>query len=154
MPRKQLTTEDFIRKAHEVHGDKYDYSETVFVDSKTKVRIICPIHGPFEQAPYSHLQGVGCMACGSEKTKKSKVKWDEKTFIAKACEVHGDKYDYSKLGFVNMRTPVTIICPIHGEFVQQPRVHILGSGCPKCVGKNVSFEDFLTKSVAESELGF
>ena len=67
MPKK-LTTEEFIEKAKQIHGDKYDYSLTEYKSNKKKVKIICPIHGVFEQRPLNHLQGCGCIKCsGLEK---------------------------------------------------------------------------------------
>ena len=53
-------------------------------------------------------------------------------FIAKAKAVHGDRYDYSKVEYVNNQTKVCIICPIHGVFLQRALDHIKGSGCPEC----------------------
>ena len=60
---KRLTTEEFIEKAKKIHGDKYDYSITDYRDSHTKITIICPIHGEFEQTPTNHLAGYGCPTC-------------------------------------------------------------------------------------------
>ena len=60
---KKLTTEEFIAKARLVHGDKYDYSLTNYVGNRTKVIIICPIHGAFEQSPKLHIRGHGCNLC-------------------------------------------------------------------------------------------
>ena len=56
-------------------------------------------------------------------------------FFEKTKKVHGDKYDYSKVEYVNTNTKVCIICPIHGEFLQTPHNHIRGCGCPKCAAK-------------------
>lgn len=71
---KKLTAEEFVRRAKKVHGDKYDYSKTVYVNQKTKVCIICPVHGEFWQIPDDHMRGVGCRKCGyvsaSRKNKK------------------------------------------------------------------------------------
>ena len=122
----KLTTEEFIKKAREVHGDKYDYSKVEYVNSKEKVTIICPKHGEFPQTPQKHLLGQGCPKCGN----KPKLTTEE--FIRKAREVHGDKYDYSKVEYVNATTPVVIICPKHGEFLQNPYNHTDGRGCKKC----------------------
>ena len=47
--------------------------------------------------------------------------------------MHGDKYDYSKVEYVNNHTKVCIICPKHGEFWQRPILHMNGYGCPKCI---------------------
>ena len=122
----KLSTEEFIKKAREVHGDKYDYSKVVYVKSKTKVTIICPKHGEFLQTPQKHLYGQGCPICGC----KSGLTTEE--FIKKARAVHGDRYDYSKVEYVNAQTPVVIICPKHGEFLQNPSSHTDGRGCKKC----------------------
>ncbi len=123
----------FKEKARKVHGDRYDYSKVEYVDNATKVCIICPEHGEFMQRPYSHLNGNGCPECVGLK------KWDNPKFIEKAREVHGDRYDYSKSVYVNKRTKLTIICPIHGEFEQTPANHIRQrQGCPECGKKYAS----------------
>ena len=126
--RQRLTTEEFIRRAKEVHGDKYDYSKTEYVNQKTKVCIICPKHGEFWQLPYGHLEGKGCPKC----VNNTKLTTEE--FIKRARKVHGNKYDYSKVSYKGLEENVCIVCPEHGEFWQRPRHHILGfkCGCPKC----------------------
>ena len=131
---EKYTKEKFIEKAKEVHGNKYDYSKVNYVNSSTKVCIICPEHGEFWQTPNSHLNGSGCPECSGLK------KWDTEKFIKKAREVHGNRYDYSEAVYVNKRTPVTIICPIHGKFVQNPHNHVSQKqGCPLC-GKKYAIE--------------
>lgn len=57
------TTEQFITEAKKVHGDKYNYSKSIYYNNKTKLTIICPEHGEFEQLAGSHLAGAGCPAC-------------------------------------------------------------------------------------------
>ena len=142
----KLTTEQFIEKAKEVHGDKYDYSKVNYLNSYTKVTIICPEHGEFEQTPANHLVGKGCPKCKIEKLKNNH-KYNLIDFIEKARKVHGDKYDYSKVNYVNNQTKVTIICPIHGEFEQTPINHLLGCNCPMCVGGiKFSKEQFIEKA--------
>lgn len=139
---KSFTTEDFIKKAREVHGDKYNYDKVNYVNARTKVIITCPIHGDFEQNPNSHLQGKGCWNC--ERDRRS---LDSETFIKKAKQVHGDKYDYSKVKYINRNTPVIIICPIHGEFEQIPSNHLQGKGCFRC-SKNYQYdtEEFIRRA--------
>ena len=134
-----LTIEEFIEKARKVHGDKYDYSKVNYINSQTKICIICPIHGEFWQTPYSHLYGRGCKKC-------SKKVYDTKTFIEKAKEIHGDKYDYSKVEYVDSKTKDCIICPIHGEFWQAPNNHLSKKNCPKC-----SFESRILKRSLKTE---
>lgn len=128
---KKMTTEEWIEKAKRVHGDKYDYSESVYVNGYTKVRILCHHHGPFEQLPRDHLKGCGCRECSGKK------RWTAKSFIQKSKETHGQKYDYSKVEYKNVDTKVCIICPVegHGEFYQRPKNHMKGEGCPSCGGK-------------------
>ena len=116
----------FIEKARKSHGDKYDYSKVEYVDSQTKVCIICPEHGEFWQTPNGHLQGQNCPKC-SKVYKPTTEEW-----IKKATEVHKGKYDYSKVEYVNAKTKVCIICPEHGEFWQLPYAHLQGQGCPSC----------------------
>ena len=147
MGKIALTTADFISKAKKIHGDKYDYSKVNYVNSYTKVCIICPKHGEFWQTPYDHLQGCGCPKCATEKKAASNSQTTAE-FISKAKEIHGDKYDYSKVNYVNARTKVCIICPKHGEFWQLPPNHLIGSGCPKCNRSHLErdMSDFLVSN--------
>ena len=124
--RKIHNTETFINESNKVHNNKYDYSKTEYVDSKTKVCIVCPEHGEFWQKPNNHINGQGCSIC-------LKKVYDTETFIQKAKEIHGDKYDYSKVEYVNNKIKVCIVCPEHGEFWQRPDSHLyMKTGCPKC----------------------
>ena len=122
----KLTTEEFIARAKAVHGDKYDYSKVEYVDSKTKVCIICPEHGEFWQKPKNHLSGYGCPICSGRKKMRTI------DFIKRAKQVHGDKYDYSKTEYKGNTEKISIICPEHGEFWQRSGNHLRGVGCPKC----------------------
>lgn len=128
---KFSTTEEFIKKAKTIHGDKYDYSKVNYVNAKEKVCIICPIHGEFLQTPNNHLSGQGCPKCGAIQRGEKKL-IGLKYFIERAKQIHGDKYDYSKVQYINMHTKVCIICPEHGEFWQIPNSHLSGRACPKC----------------------
>lgn len=119
------TTEEFINKAKLIHGDKYDYSLVNYINSCIKVKIICKIHGEFEQIPSDHLSGKGCYKCYGS------VKLTTEEFIKKAKLAHGDKYDYSLTNYINNRTKVKIICPIRGEFEQLPRDHLFGRNYTK-----------------------
>lgn len=119
-------TSSFIRKAKNIHGDRYDYSLSDYINARTKVIIICPMHGKFEQTPRNHVQGNICYKCSFD----NKIKPDY--FINKAKQKHDDKYDYTKVIYKNARTKVDIVCPEHGIFQQTPKSHLQGSGCPKC----------------------
>ena len=129
--KKCFTTEEFIERARKIHGDKYDYSKTNYLNNKTKVCIICPEHGEFWQTPGNHTNGSGCPKCKAEKIGNLKRKTKEQ-FILDAKRVHGDKYDYSKVEYKNNSTKVCIICPEHGEFWQAPDKHLQGEECPIC----------------------
>ena len=125
--RKRLTTEEFVERAKRIHGDKYDYSKVEYINNYTKVCIICPKHGEFWQRPDKHLIGHGCSLCC-----KTGIKSNTMEFISKARRIHGGKYDYSKVEYVNNHTKVCIICPKHGEFWQEPNSHLNGNGCFHC----------------------
>ena len=130
----RLTTEEFIKKAKKIHGDKYNYSKVEYISSKTKVIIFCKkCNKYFKQTPSAHLQGQGCSKCG-EKTKANKCKLTIKEFIEKSIKVHKEKYDYSKVKYVNSKIKVIIICnKCNKEFKQIPNSHLKGHGCPFCI---------------------
>lgn len=127
--KKDINT--FIKQAQNIHGTKYDYSKIEYKNANTPVLIICPEHGEFYMRPQNHINGQGCPICARKKM-GAYQKSNTQDFIAKAQKVHGDKYDYSKVDYVNNRVKVTIICPIHGEFTQKPADHLHGCGCPEC----------------------
>lgn len=131
---KRLTTQEFISRAREVHGNKYNYDKVEYKNSENKVEIICPIHGSFWQSYRHHiLRGHGCPDCNGGILQTSE------DFIKKAISTHGNKYNYSKVNYINAITPVEIICSVHGSFWQTPHTHITGKGgCPKCAGKGSS----------------
>ena len=140
------TNEKFILDARKVHGDKYDYSKVEYKNAHTKVCIICPEHGEFWVTPYNHLNGVNCPKC------VGKEKMNRETFEMKARKVHGDKYDYSKVNYIDNKTKVCIICPEHGEFWQTPNCHLMGSGCPKCCSHFIYGQDEFIKRAKEIHL--
>jgi len=119
-------TKEFIRRAKNTHGDKYNYEKSIWNNSKTNVTIICPIHGEFEQSASEHIKGRGCPICGGF------VKKTLEEFIQKAKQIHGNKYDYSKTIYINIKKPVEIICKKHGSFFQIASNHLRGTGCPIC----------------------
>lgn len=129
----QSNASEFIEKSIKAHGNKFDYSKVEYIGSHSKVCIICREHGEFYQSPTNHLSGNGCPKCAS-KYKRGKYRLTTlETFLSQAKEIHGDKYDYSRVEWKNTRAMITIICPIHGEFSQVPQNHIrLKCGCRKC----------------------
>jgi hypothetical protein len=128
---KTLNNDEFILRSVKSHGDKYDYSLVNYVKNNIKVKIVCPIHGEFEQTPVSHIRGKGCNKCGIQTTRE-KLSFDVNKFINKSNLTHNDKYDYSLTEYINSHTKVKIICPIHGEFEQLPYDHVTNHGCNKC----------------------
>jgi very-short-patch-repair endonuclease len=150
-------TGKFIEKSKEVHGNKYDYSLVDYKNNNTKVKIICPSHGEFEQLPRIHASGFNCPKCRYiDRGKKCKIpkekkpyKLDTKSFIKKAKEIHGETYDYSLVDYKGVRTKIKIICKIHGEFEQYPSNH-LKTECIKCVrDKMISEHDQFLKKCKE-----
>lgn len=149
--RKKLTTEQFIEKAKKIHGNKYDYSKVNYINNNTDICIICPKHGEFRQKPKGHLEGKGCKECAKE-ILSEKRKMDTEEFIKRAKKIHGDKFDYSKVNYIDSKHKVIIICTKHGEFKQKPGHHLNGQGCPFCraesVGKRMSLvlDTFIEKA--------
>lgn len=138
---KTLTTEKFIEKVRKIHDNKYDYTKVEYISTKSKIIIICPEHGEFLQTPNSHLKS-GCLKCGFDKTRK-----EVELVISQFNKIHNNKYDYSKVEYISCRNKVVIICPEHGEFLQNPKVHLEGSGCPKCAGNvRLTTEEFIRRS--------
>ena len=134
---RKLTTENFITRAKEMHGDKYDYSKSIYKGFNIRISIICKVHGLFEQLPGNHLKGFGCKRCAKQHTPTNEE------FIEQAKNIHGDKYDYSNVDYKNAKTKVEIICPVHGPFEQTPDSHLSGRGCISCGGsKKLTTEIF------------
>ncbi len=126
-----LTNDDFIKKANQVHDNKYIYLDK-YVNSKDKISIICKIHGNFKQRPNNHLSGSGCPSCVQES--KSITNDD---FIIKSNIVHNNKYIYKKdNSFLKIMDSISIFCNDHGDFTQRVGSHLKGHGCSKCVGLN------------------
>jgi len=132
----------FIEKAKTIHGDRYDYSNVVYVTAKSKVSILCKEHGEFYQTPSNHLSGYNCQRCAKN------LKMDTETFIERANIIHSSIYDYSKVNYVNANTKVIIICGEHGEFKQTPDFHLnRKTGCPKCADNvTLSTSEFIERS--------
>ncbi|MDA0363351.1 MAG: hypothetical protein O3A70_02885 [Bacteroidetes bacterium] len=150
--KRRLSTEEFLSKCVEIHGDRYDYSEVDYHGMVNKVVFICSEHGRFEQTPSSHLNGSGCPECGF-KSQIQKRKLPTEDFIFRSTEKHGDRYDYSKVVYVNSSMEVEIGCKVHGGFHQRPDFHMRGSGCPKCSiietheKQKKSLNDFIKDSI-------
>jgi hypothetical protein len=135
----KVNTEYFINKSKLIHGDKYNYSLTNYINSFTKVKIICPTHGVFEQFPNNHYK-QNCPDCYDRYLTND-------SFINKSNSIHEYKYDYSNINYENSKNKIKIMCKEHGEFEQKPNDHISGKGCPKCGVKYNQMEDELKEYV-------
>ena len=135
-----LTQDEFIRRARETHGNKYDYSNTSYINMKEKVTIICPEHGGFLQTPHNHLNGAGCPNC-----QKNHIQYNTQKIIESFEKIHGNKYDYSKVNYINGRAKVCVVCPEHGEFFISSCKHLQGQGCKKCGKKSAARKSAIGK---------
>ena len=126
---KRLTQGDILKSYLDVHGDKYDYSLVDYVNSRTKIKIICKEHGVFEQQAGSHKRGEGCPSCGKLIGRSKKTQED---FVKQCVKVHNGKYDYSLVKYKDALSEVAIICKEHGTFEQIANEHLKGKGCVKC----------------------
>ena len=137
----RITKTIFLERVHKIHGDKYEYIISNNEIRNTKnIEIKCKVHGIFTQTPNNHLKGTGCPNC----CKNAKI--TNEKFINRAKTIHGDKYDYSNVKYINITTPVNIICKVHGIFMQTPRDHFDNCGCYKCANRIVTTEDFIEKA--------
>lgn len=128
---KRLTVTNFIEKAKFIHGETYDYSKVIYKNNSTKIKILCLIHGEFEQLPNDHLSGKGCTKCKAFNL-SLKFRSSVEEFIEKSMLIHKGKYNYKYVDYVNSKTKVDIICFKHGTFKQTPSKHLSGHGCPTC----------------------
>ena len=123
--------ENFIAKATEKYGERFDYSKFEYLGSHIKSTITCPVHGDFEISPNNHLQGRKCPKCSYEEHGK-RCRKSLTEFIEQANSVHNNSYDYSKFVYETDTSKGVIICPIHGEFIKAAGKHLQGEGCPQC----------------------
>jgi len=139
-----LKTANFIAKAIDIHGNRYDYSRVEYLNAKTKITIMCKDHGDFQQTPTNHLSGYNCQKCANN------LKMSTELFVKRATKIHSNKYDYVKVNYANADTKITITCKEHGDFEQIPDFHLnRKSGCPKCAN-NITLQgyEFIAKSRA------
>lgn len=147
--RKLLTKtiSDFIKEAKEIHGDRYDYSLSQYINNKERINIICKTHGEFLQYKKHHLNGHGCPKCSFDKNSNKQRKPKEK-FISDANSIHDNIFDYSLVNYNNSHIKVKIVCSKHGVFEQTPSNHLAGKACPICSeskGEN-EIREFLVKN--------
>lgn len=139
---KKKTEEEYIKEVSIKHDFKYSYDNLIYNGAREYLFVTCKIHGDFKIRADHHLNGVGCSKCSGS---KKKTKED---FIKDANKVHNNKWNYSKVNYINNRTNIEIICNIHGSFYQTPDNHISKKhGCPKCYGnKKRTNDEFIDKA--------
>ena len=129
--RIQLTTQSFIEKAKRIHENKYDYTLVEYKNNSTKIKIICPVHGEFEQKPNNHISAKqGCSKCSGN------FKHTTETVIQKLLDIHQNRYQYVLKDYSNNKQIIDIMCSSHGVFQQKINTHMAGRGCPSCKSEN------------------
>lgn len=129
--KQRLSTQEFINKAENKHGKKYDYSKVEYKGCFVKIIIGCLKHGVFMQGPNEHIAGIGCPSCAKEFS-AAIHRYSTDDFINKAIKVHGNKFDYSLVAYEGCYKKIKIICSKHDIFLQAPAYHLHGAGCPSC----------------------
>ena len=140
---KRYDTAYFIELATAKHGDRYDYSKSIYESSIRKIIITCKEHGDFYMKPTHHLEGRGCRDCANRARSKTTHQ-----FISEARSVHGELYSYSAVKYKNKNTHVVVDCRQHGGFKIRPHNHLKGQGCPKCGDRLKTKEQFIIDSEA------
>jgi G:T-mismatch repair DNA endonuclease (very short patch repair protein) len=130
------TKNQFVKEANIIHQNKYDYKSFVYINNNKKGKILCPIHGIFEQTPGNHLQKKGCAKCANSLI-SNKLTKSNKQFIKEANNVHNSKYEYVDT-YKGNKYKIKIKCPKHDFFIQKTAHHLTGHGCPKCAFSNKS----------------
>lgn len=117
-----------IDNSNIIHNYKYIYNMSTYNNMHEIQEFLCPEHGIFKTSFHSHfIKQRGCKQCAIDKRRDTLD-----IFIKKSKETHNNLYDYTLCNYIDSKTKVKIICPIHGIFEQKPNYHILGQGCPIC----------------------
>ncbi|MDG1272297.1 MAG: helicase-related protein [Flavobacteriaceae bacterium] len=134
-----IKTQEFLQKIKERGhwNNDFDYSQVEYKNAHTNIKVICKIHGEFFPSPQSFIRGSGCMKCYKE-SRVGKSKFNQNDIINEFKKVHGNRYNYSKVKFLTNNEKIIIVCSKHGEFLQAPKQHKKGAGCPACAG-NIKF---------------
>ena len=148
------STEKFIKKSKLVHNHKYTYDKSEYVKSQSKLIVTCSIHGDWRITPNNHLRGKGCPECAIKNNIASRSS-NSDDFIRQAKAIHGDKYCYKKVNYINTKTKVILTCKIHGDFEMTPKCHLRSQGCRECsfLTQGYSRTDF-TKRCIKNNGGF
>jgi len=147
---KKLNTQEWILLAKEVHGNRFDYTMTSYVNAKTKLIIICPEHREQEMLPQHHIKNYGCSECGKKQINLSSGKQlSQEDFISRVG--HISNLDFSKTEYVNKRSKVIVTCVKHGDYEVTAEVLLKGSGCRKCTQRGTwnlkNTDQFIEKAI-------
>jgi hypothetical protein len=134
------STEEFVAKCIQVHGDEYDYSKVIYCGAKHNIIIVCKKHGNFHQRASRHISGRRCPKCTYRMTTEE--------FVSKSERIHNKRYSYSKTKYTVGNEKITITCHIHGDFEQRADKHLSGCGCQKCFGRGIPLTEaeFISKA--------
>jgi len=132
---RKKTQKQHIADFNATHNFRYDYSKVEYIDSRTKVTIICKLHGEFTQTPANHKFGQNCPTCGIIASNKNSTK-SQSSWVTRAVATHKNKYDYSNSVYLGADKQIEIKCKIHGIFSQRALSHLKGHGCKKCAVEN------------------
>lgn len=144
-----MDTSAFIKRASLKHGERYDYSLSVYTKMHDQIEILCKEHGSFFQKACNHVNGAGCPSCNGGTV----VSVED--FLTRAGEKFGEKFSYDCKDYINIYSKILVICPTHGEKKVTARSHLMSEyGCPKCARKIGAsrrandFNSFLEKALA------
>lgn len=126
------------------YGGIYTFEEDTYKNSDSKLKGFCSLHGGIEFTGKSvvHRNTIPCTQC-----RKRRVT-DTESFIAKAKEVHGDKYKYNNAKYSGYHNQITITCKLHGDFSQRVSDHLSDKGCNKC-GNNIQTSEEIVSRFRE-----
>jgi hypothetical protein len=150
---RRLTQQAVIESIKKIHRDKYDLSKVRYVNRRTKICVICPIHGEWHTLTEQLLRGQGCFTCGKNLSGfKKRISTTE--FLERAANIHKKKYQYDLVDFKGIRSKINIYCEIHKKwFSQMAYAHLKqGQGCPDCgignqkIKRRMSIEEFVLKA--------
>ncbi len=154
--RKRRTNQEFIQECSTIHNNFYDYSRTLYIKMHDKVKIICPIHGEFEQEPNSHISGKGCASCAGIKNNLWK-KGTTESFIRKSKNIHKNKFSYNNTIYGNNAfEEIVVTCNKHGDFNIKPNTHLSKrnkGGCPLCAKESVGWNRRTWRRACEGKEG-
>jgi len=154
-----LNINSFIKRANNIHNNKYNYTKSVYIDRNTYLIVICLKHGDFKTTPDNHLNinKYGCPKCGKEKMILSQ-RLTTKKYIEQAINIHGSYYDYSKTIYTGAHNKIIVICPEHGKWQPTASNHKNNkSGCPQCAfikRSNSKYETYVEEYLINNNIKY